>query len=68
MEQMQECCVTGGVLPAGRRGSISAHASKKFSFNEVWMHLKGLFATKKLGFSTILIWWSWTLIGLAYPL
>ena len=68
LEQMEACGTTGGALPQGRRGSISAHASKKFSFNEVGMHLKGLFATRKLGFSTILIWWSWTLIGLAYPL
>jgi MFS family permease len=68
LEQMEACGATGGALPAGRRGSVSAHASKKFSFDEVWMHLKGLFATKKLGLSTALIWWSWTLIGLAYPL
>ena len=68
LERMEACGATGGALPAGRRGSVSAHAAKKFSFNEVWMHLKGLFATKKLGLSTALIWWSWTLIGLAYPL
>ena len=68
LERMEACGATGGQLPAGRRGSITAHASKKFSFMEVWLHLKGLFATKKLGISTALIWWSWTLIGLAYPL
>ena len=68
LERMEECGITGGGVPAGRRGSVSAHASKRFSFNEVWMHLKGLFATRKLGFSTVLIWWSWMLIGLAYPL
>ena len=32
------------------------------------MHLKGLFATRKLALSTMLIWLSWLLIGLAYPL
>ena len=53
LEQMEACGATGGALPAGRRGSVSAHASKKFSFNEVWMHLKGLFATKKLGLGTL---------------
>jgi MFS family permease len=68
LEQMQACGVTGGVLPSNRRGSVSAHAKKKASFSEVYMHLKGLFATKKLGLSTSLIWFSWTLIGLAYPL
>ncbi|KAJ4253418.1 Sugar transporter [Fusarium torreyae] len=31
-------------------------------------HVKGLFATRKLALSTCLIWISWTLIGLGYPL
>lgn len=30
--------------------------------------MKGLFASRKLGLSTSLIWFSWLLIGLAYPL
>lgn len=59
IERMEACGITGGQ----RRGSLSAHASKRFSFAEVGMHLKGLFATKKLGLSTVLIWWSWLLIG-----
>lgn len=67
IEQLQACGVTGAAT-AGRRGSVTAHASKRFSFNEVWMHLKGLFITWKLGLSTSLIWFSWLLIGLAYPL
>jgi hypothetical protein len=46
----------------------NAHSSKKFSFSEIRVHLKGLFASKKLGINIILIWFSWTLIGLAYPL
>ncbi|KAK5173263.1 Major Facilitator superfamily [Saxophila tyrrhenica] len=68
LEQMQACGTVGGALPGNRRGSVSAHAKKKFSFAEVGMHLRGLFATKKLALSTSLIWLSWTLIGLAYPL
>ncbi|KAK3723641.1 Filamentous Growth Regulator, partial [Vermiconidia calcicola] len=68
LEQMEACGATGGALPTDRRGSVSAHASSKFSFGEVGMHLKGLFSTKKLALSTCLIWFSWTLIGLAYPL
>ncbi len=68
LEQFEACGTLGGGVPVGRRGSVTAHASKKFSFNEVWLHLKGLFATRKLGLSTCLIWFSWTLIGLAYPL
>lgn len=68
LEQLEACGQVAGGVPSGRRGSVTAHASKKFSFKEVWMHLKGLFVTRKLGFSTVLIWFSWTLIGLAYPL
>ena len=67
LELMQDCGVTGAANNE-RRGSVSAHAKKKFSFGEVGMHLKGLFSTRKLGLSTCLIWWSWLLIGLAYPL
>lgn len=46
----------------------SSRSNKKFSFSEIKVHLSGLFLTKKLGLSTCLIWFSWTLIGLAYPL
>lgn len=44
---------------------ISAHRS---GLGEVWIHIRGLFTTRKLGISTCLIWFSWVLIGLAYPL
>lgn len=46
----------------------STYGTKRYSFGELGAHLRGLFATKKLGISTSLIWFSWTLIGLAYPL
>ncbi|KAL2355067.1 major facilitator superfamily domain-containing protein [Cryomyces antarcticus] len=66
IEGLQACGVTGAW---DRRGSVaSAHAKKRFSLREVWVHLKGLFATKRMGLSTSLIWFSWLLIGLAYPL
>lgn len=45
-----------------------AHSKNRFSANEFSIHLRGLFATRKIGISTILIWISWTLIGLVYPL
>ncbi|KAJ5161381.1 hypothetical protein N7492_006773 [Penicillium capsulatum] len=35
---------------------------------EVVFHLKGLYATRKMSLSTTLVWVSWLLIGLAYPL
>lgn len=67
LETMEACGVTGAATAneAERRGSVSAHAKgSKFSLREVNMHLKGLFATKKLGLSTTLIWVSWLLVSL----
>jgi hypothetical protein len=46
----------------------SAHGRTRFSVNEFTVHFRGLFATRQIGLSTSLIWLSWTLIGLAYPL
>ena len=46
----------------------STYGGSRFGFGELKAHLKGLFQTKLLGWSTVLIWLSWTLIGLAYPL
>lgn len=40
----------------------------KFSTAGAMAHLSGLFQTKKIAISTVLIWTSWTLMGLAYPL
>ncbi|RMY70845.1 hypothetical protein D0863_05523 [Hortaea werneckii] len=66
VEKLEECGITNDM--ASRRGSLSAHAGSKWSLVEIWVHLRGLFATKKMGLSTTLIWFSWLLIGLAYPL
>lgn len=46
----------------------TANSGIRGRFEEVWVHLRGLFATRRMGLSTVLIWLSWTLIGLAYPL
>jgi hypothetical protein len=46
----------------------SAHSKNRFSMGETLIHLRGLFCTTKIGISTSLIWFSWLLIGLAYPL
>jgi MFS family permease len=51
LETMQACGVSE---VEGRR-----HGKAKFSFGEVGMHFKGLFATRKMGLSTSLIWFSW---------
>ncbi|KND94228.1 putative MFS-type transporter PB1E7.08c [Tolypocladium ophioglossoides CBS 100239] len=51
-------------------GTIRAVQNKKsgFTLRQTWAHFSGLFSTKKIGISTLMIWLSWTLIGLAYPL
>jgi len=52
-----------------RYGKIATtHSRNHFSLNEIIVHYKGLFTTKKLAISTSLVWLSWTMIGLAYPL
>lgn len=57
VEQMAAC----GEVAKKREGS-------KWSPAEIGVHLRGLFATRRIGRSTGLIWLSWVLIGLAYPL
>ncbi|KAF2021626.1 membrane transporter [Aaosphaeria arxii CBS 175.79] len=64
LEQMQAC----GTINSDRRGSATHAVKSKWSLGEIGVHLKGLYATKRIGISTTLIWFSWTLIGLAYPL
>lgn len=49
-------------------GTVGSAKKKGFSIESVLVHLRGLFSTKKLAISTLMIWLSWTLIGLAYPL
>ena len=46
----------------------STHSKNRFSIGELLIHIRGLFSSRKMTISTIMIWWSWTLIGLAYPL
>lgn len=49
-------------------GEVPVQKGSKWAFGGVWGHIKGLYATRRIGISTTLIWISWTLIGLAYPL
>lgn len=67
LERLQACGQTGMSEQSLRRGSVS-HAKRRASLTEIWVHLKGLFVTRRIGLSTSLIWFSWLLIGLAYPL
>lgn len=64
IEDMQACGVTGAATNNVRQGSKRFH----FSFGDIGNHIKSLFSTRKLALSTSLIWFSWLLIGLAYPL
>ena len=50
------------------RAASGAGASTGFFLSNTWIHLSGLFATRRMAISTVMIWFSWTLIGLAYPL
>ena len=58
VERLEACGQIGTIGGAGGKKGIAA----------IWWHVKGLFATRKLGLSTCLIWLSWLMIGLAYPL
>ncbi|KAL2845519.1 major facilitator superfamily domain-containing protein [Aspergillus pseudoustus] len=51
-----------------RSSSGSKKSWKIISLSELGFHLRGLYATRKMGLSTTLVWFSWLLIGLAYPL
>lgn len=63
----RQCSITIEMLE--NCGTVeSAHGSSKLSVSELTIHFKGLFASKEIALSTVLIWLSWTLIGLAYPL
>ncbi|CAK7220100.1 Filamentous Growth Regulator [Sporothrix curviconia] len=62
LEQLEACGVVMTVSGRGPKRSIGS------TMGETWSHLKGLFATRLIGLSTLLIWLSWTLIGLVYPL
>ncbi|CAK7235446.1 hypothetical protein SBRCBS47491_009296 [Sporothrix bragantina] len=52
-----------------RLGTVTtAHASNRYSLKEIGMHYCGLFATRKLRLTTVVLWILWACIGLAYPL
>ena len=59
LEALQACGTIATRLNQGR---------SRWNLGEIGVHLKGLYITKRIGISTTLIWLSWTLIGLAYPL
>lgn len=63
------CSLTLEALQAcGTTATRETQGKSKWGFGTISVHLRGLYATKRIGVSTTLIWLSWTLIGLAYPL
>lgn len=52
----------------GRERTAGGLSQRLISPMEVAYHFRGLYATRKMGISTSLVWFSWLLIGLAYPL
>ncbi|KAJ6114378.1 hypothetical protein N7486_000156 [Penicillium sp. IBT 16267x] len=63
LERLQACGVT-----SQRRTTAVGMTKRLIDPREVIFHLKGLYATRKMALSTTLVWFSWLLIGLAYPL
>jgi hypothetical protein len=63
LEGLQACGTAHTPEHGGSKGSAVRGLGKSLV-----CHVKGLFSTKKLALSTCLIWLSWTLIGLGYPL
>lgn len=59
LDQLEACGVVSGT---------HSKSKSRFSLGESLIHFRGLFATKQMGVSTLLVWLSWALIGLAYPL
>jgi hypothetical protein len=62
LEQLEACGVTA------RQHASDDRRKRLFNLSEVGFHIRGLFSTKKMALSTMLVWFSWLLIGLAYPL
>ena len=62
------CSLTVDQLKACGEINYTKNKGTAWTASNLTIHLRGLFQTKKLGLSTSLIWFSWTLIGLAYPL
>ena len=58
LQQLEDC---GTITTAHSRSS-------QFSISEFSIHLRSLFSTRKLVLLMVLLWLSWLMLGLAYPL
>lgn len=68
----RECSVTVEMLeacgPSRLSGETQGQSKARRLGQAIVMQVKGLFKTRKMGVSTVLIWLSWTFIGLGYSL
>ncbi|KAM4059277.1 major facilitator superfamily protein [Hirsutella rhossiliensis] len=62
------CSLTLGQLEACGPMRPRARNRRRCVLAGAWRHLSGLFSTRVMARSTLMLWLSWTLIGLAYPL
>jgi hypothetical protein len=67
LERLEACGPSSGPSRT-RKTNMTGLSQRLISPKEVALHIRGLYATRKMGLSTSLVWFSWLLIGLAYPL
>lgn len=65
LEQLQ---AVGVIARDTSRKSMRSQLSLVAATKDIAFHLRGLFSTRTLGYSTALNFLSWALVGLAYPL
>ena len=68
MKYNRPCSLTiEDVRACGVTAVSESHTRRSLFLSEILVHVRGLFATRKMILSTLLLWLSWALIGIAYP-
>ncbi|KAK7429868.1 Filamentous Growth Regulator [Neonectria magnoliae] len=62
------CSLTLEKLQSCGQIRLRQKEEKTFLFSDIKRHVQGLFVSRKTTLSTLLIWLSWAIMGLAYPL
>jgi hypothetical protein len=62
------CSLTLEKLESCGQVRLTQREGKTFILSDIRGHVEGLFVSRKITLSTILIWLSWAITGLAYPL
>ncbi|KAI8711162.1 MFS domain-containing protein [Fusarium sp. LHS14.1] len=62
------CSLTLEKLESCGQIRLTQREGKTFILSDIKGHVEGLFVSRKITLSTILIWLSWAITGLAYPL